>query len=345
MIIMYNCHDCDYTTDDRGSWAKHLKTKKHLKKTIYEESESELLLKNENKFLIEKIKMLETQLEDKIKMFESQLEDKNKQLIENKKELDHIKKQFEETKFDLDKQIKLQFEETKSKLTETEKKLDKQIELRFDSMRDENIYKSQMINEAGTIVKESMSTLNYVIKNYPDAPPLEKITNYDFILNNKEKFIKEIIYQNRKKLLDEYLGKILITIYKKSDPKAQSLWSSDISRLNYVVKEKYSPKSKLNKIVSKWTNDKNGIKLKENVIRPFLNTIRNVGEEYIRNNVYNDDDYDSDDSIDTDESTESDQDIKNRNMLEVASINSSILDQSLEKNISKMIAPYFQSDK
>lgn len=76
----YICIECNYTTTDGGSWYKHIKTKKHRRLTENVTYRSELLLQNEIKFLKEKNKMLENQINDK-----------NKQLEEIKKELDESK--------------------------------------------------------------------------------------------------------------------------------------------------------------------------------------------------------------------------------------------------------------
>jgi uncharacterized C2H2 Zn-finger protein len=35
--MKYNCINCDYTTDDRGNWSRHNKSKKHLKNVENEE--------------------------------------------------------------------------------------------------------------------------------------------------------------------------------------------------------------------------------------------------------------------------------------------------------------------
>ena len=60
----------------------------------------------------------------------------------------------------------------------------------YSTLKEENNNKNIIISNAGDIVNKSISALSYVTKNYPNAPPLKEITNYDFILNTKEEFIK-----------------------------------------------------------------------------------------------------------------------------------------------------------
>lgn len=327
--MKYNCIECNFSTDDRRSWFKHTKTIKHSRLTEnIKEKESNLLLHNEIKFLREKINILENQSQETFLLLNKQLEDKNKQLEDKNRQLEDKNKQLENK----DRQI----EEIKKELNETKNKLDNQYEKHIDTLKDENIYKNQIITQAGNIVQNSMSTLSFVVKNYPNAPPLEKISNYDFILTNKNKFIKELAHNNRKKIVDDFLGKIIVGIYKKNDPKIQSLWSSDVSRQNYVIKNIANNKIiKIENNPSKWINDKNGVKLKKTVIKPFLEQVKSIGEQFIEENKI-DNEEDSDDQ-DNNENLEV--------MIQIADINKNIKNELLEKEICKLIAPYFQPDK
>ena len=72
-----------------------------------------------------------------------------------------------------------------------------------------------------------------------------------------------------------YFGDFLVKIYKTSDPSQQSLWSSDVARLNYIVKTVISTNNS-----SKWTTDKNGIYVKETIVIPLLNYINDKIDIY-----------------------------------------------------------------
>ncbi len=88
----------------------------------------------------------------------------------------------------------------------------------------------------------NIGSINYVNEHFKDAPPLEKITN--FIINGidtndasqHDKFIEDIIYYNKNKILHQLLGDHIVDLYKKNDLNKQSFHTTDTSRLNYVVR-------------------------------------------------------------------------------------------------------------
>jgi hypothetical protein len=59
------------------------------------------------------------------------------------------------------------------------------------------------------------------------------------------------------------LGDLLISIYKKVNPKEQSILNSDCARLSYIIRIIIGSKES-------WIMDKKGIKLKEFIINPLL---------------------------------------------------------------------------
>jgi len=88
----------------------------------------------------------------------------------------------------------------------------------------------------------NIGSINYVKEHFKEAPPLEKITN--FIINGidtndssqHDKFIEEVLYHNNNKILHEYLGDHIVSLYKKTDLSKQSFHTTDTSRLNYVIR-------------------------------------------------------------------------------------------------------------
>jgi hypothetical protein len=88
----------------------------------------------------------------------------------------------------------------------------------------------------------NIGSINYVNEHFKDAPPLEKITN--FIINGidtndasqHDKFIEDVIYYNKNKILHQLLGDHIVDLYKKNDLNKQSFHTTDTSRLNYVVR-------------------------------------------------------------------------------------------------------------
>jgi hypothetical protein len=88
----------------------------------------------------------------------------------------------------------------------------------------------------------NIGSINYVNEHFKDAPPLEKITN--FIINGidtndvsqHDKFIDDVIYHHKNKILHQLLGDHIVDLYKKTDLNKQSFHTTDTSRLNYVVR-------------------------------------------------------------------------------------------------------------
>lgn len=124
---------------------------------------------------------------------------------------------------------------------------------------------------------KSIRGITYAMKHLNNAQQLKllkkneavKLLTYD---NNKSKndTVEIIIVKHRNKLLDKYLGDILVRAYKKDDPEIQSIWNVDTTRLHFILKEK------------EWTSDNCGIKLTNFVIDPFLKSMETMIHEYCR---------------------------------------------------------------
>jgi hypothetical protein len=88
----------------------------------------------------------------------------------------------------------------------------------------------------------NIGSINYVNEHFKDAPPLEKIT--DFIIkgidtndaSQHDKFIDEVLYHHKNKILYQLIGDHVVSLYKKNDLSKQSFHTTDTSRLNYVVR-------------------------------------------------------------------------------------------------------------
>ena len=81
------------------------------------------------------------------------------------------------------------------------------------------------------VAKKSMSTLNYVVNNFKNAPPVgllegKKLNGFIKYEGNTDKPIEEIIiHYYEKKKLHQLLGDLVINEYKKNNPKKQSVWT------------------------------------------------------------------------------------------------------------------------
>ena len=135
--------------------------------------------------------------------------------------------------------------------------------------------------------KQSVRGITYAMRHYKTAPEVKllegkeamKLLTYD----NKKSLtdtVNIILTRHKNKKLKEYLGDILIDAYKKDDPKLQSFWGVDTSRLHFILKK------------TEWTNDKSGLNLTELLIAPFLKKVDEMIHKYMETgyeNMKNDD--------------------------------------------------------
>jgi hypothetical protein len=174
-----------------------------------------------------------------------------------------------------------------------------------------------------------ISIKNYIQQTYPNAPPLEAMSDYSRLAYKEYKLLDTIVYHYENKNLHKYLGDFIISHYKKNNPAEQSMWSSDISRLTYIVSELLESKKSI------WSHDFKGARIKDYIIMPLLNYIRNCIDEYWN-------------SIEVKKCNIKDiQGIEAEFMYrnKVAQIASLIDNNILADDIIKYIAPYFSIDK
>jgi hypothetical protein len=81
------------------------------------------------------------------------------------------------------------------------------------------------------------------------------------------------LYHFENDTLDKFIGDIIIKQYIKEDPKVQSVWNTDVSRLAYLVRELINNKKE-------WSIDKGGNKVTEYIIKPILDFIKIEIEKY-----------------------------------------------------------------
>ena len=147
--------------------------------------------------------------------------------------------------------------------------------------QEENKYHKRLLNEVGGLVKKSVSALTYVAHNYGSAPTIEMLDVDDMedLEENNKKLVEDVISAHRHKTLDKYLGDSIIKLYKKEKPEDQSIWSTDTSRLTYLIKELMVNKS------SNWVIDKKETKTREYLIDPLLEHIKSLTIFYQKHSI------------------------------------------------------------
>ena len=278
----YKCIDCNYTTSRSANYNRHIKSVKHLQKvsTIIKPNN----ITKDEKFYEKTSHPTHTLLTpnthqntdnlctycnrsfsrpDTLSKHINTCKSKQREDNELKNKIKELNTQLELFKNENKHYIK----ENKHYIKENQHRLD------------ETNYYKQLLREAGGLVKKSVSSLTYVVDNYENAPALQAISADEFknTEENEKKIVEEILSAYKHKTLDKYLGNYIIKIYKKDDPKFQSIWNTDDSRLTYLIKELLNNKS------SNWIIDKKGIKTKEYLIDPLLNCIKQLLISYQKN--------------------------------------------------------------
>ena len=197
-------------------------------------------------------------------------------------------------------------------------------------LKSENAHLKSIVNNTGSIIKTSVSTMAYVIKNYKEAPALKSLEDYSIIHFEQDntEFVENLIYEHNHNKLHIYISDFVIKTYKKEDPSQQSIWNSDTNRLTYLIREIIAN----NKI--DWKVDKKGIKVVKFIIKPILDYIDTQISDYIENF---DIDYHSDSVKEAEKKM-----MKLKSGIEILK---SIEDKLLCELILKYIAPYFYLSK
>lgn len=308
--MKYCCSPCNYATTNWSNFNKHIKTKKHLLNTD-DNSDSDINNNNTKNTIVDK-KYTCSYCEKEFKFASS--------LSKHKKSRCKIKG----TKITDNDKIE-QLEELKAQmnyLAETNKQLIEYIK---------NNQNSKTVNK--TIINNNISIRNYVQQNYLNAPPLQPLKDYTIIENDPEllededlKFIDILIEKYNSNQLPQYLGDYVIKFYKKNDPKQQSLWNTDTSRLTYIVKQLFNNKN------SDWIVDKKGIKTASCIVEPMLGHIKPILEKFKNDNL-NPNLFVLSSYLENE--------IRSKNIKTVVLIVRDIDNKSLTNSIIKYIAPYF----
>jgi len=209
----YTCDCCDYKTNYKRNYDRHLQSKKHI--CIYSATQM-----NQNIDIINNTNHICTYC---------------KKSFQHAKNLGkHLKSCINKKQYDQDNE----YEKTLKLLTD-ELKFCKQENIHYKQEiehykedvkhyeRDNEYYKI-LLNNAGGMLKKSISSLSYIVNNFKNAPVIKSITindidNKDF--KDNKKVIRQLIHNYKHKVLHEYLGNHIIDVYKKQDPNELTLIS------------------------------------------------------------------------------------------------------------------------
>lgn len=158
-----------------------------------------------------------------------------------------------------------------------------EIEEIKDTVLDNSIGIQILAKGAKKFAQSTISTVSFIMKYLNDAPVIEKDVDYlkllqfdsQAIFKDDNKIVEDLISFKRHGTLVKYLGDIIISMYKKKDPSKQSIWNSDITRKNYLLRDLVNKKPL-------WITDKAGILTSDIVIHPLLMTIRELMVDYLK---------------------------------------------------------------
>ena len=230
--MTYQCIECDYQSNNKSNYNKHLSTEYHKKKQnpLYE------INNNHKNFICEYCEKSFT---------------KSCNLTRHKATCKQ-----KEIKSELEQALKIQ-----------------KMELTIEFLKEEN----KLLKENRPINKiYNISIKNYLQQNYYNAPHLIELKNPVIEHEQEERtLIQALVHSQNNNFIDKFLGTYIIKNYKKEDLAKQSVWTSDMARLNFLVKELVSDNK------SEWINDRKGDKVKKYIVNPLLNYVNKECENFI----------------------------------------------------------------
>ena len=243
--MKYICENCDYITEKKYDYDRHINSKKHAQNTkkIYTCKNCNAIYNIRQSLYAHKkkcgnLKDYDIPQPKELEILQNKIGDLEKQLLQMKyeKQLEEVKNEYEQ----------------------------KQNQLLQNMVNNSN----KTTNTALKITSKTISALKYANEHYKDAPALLPIENYN-VMNydlededDKKKLVEDILFYYKKNSLHTLFGKHIISEYKKDNIKEQSMHTTDTSRMNYIIKTGE---------LSKWKQDKNGVFVCNNVIEKLIN--------------------------------------------------------------------------
>jgi len=337
--MSYFCDICNYKTTSSGNFSNHKKTQKHiLKLSLKKSQDDEKTIVNIPK-LSNIIKELSFDDNSKLKLTCPNCNSN----FSHKSNLSRHKKNC---KINDNKLLsKIEILEKEKELEKREKELYQKLEKeKSEMLKDKDDFINNLMANANNLINKandntkvtaqamqnvSMSALKYANEKFKDTPallPIENfsINNLSFDNKNDRKQLTELlVYNAKQKSLDKLLGDHIVKEYKKDDPKEQAFHTTDCSRLNYIVRELIE-----NALI--WSMDKSGIKICSSIVKPLIEKCINLLLEHQKYLI---------DEMATGQ-------FNNKETVQtIISVLMSIDRGSLESEVNKYIAPFFNLNK
>ena len=267
-MLKYNCTQCNFFTNNKTDYNRHKKTKKHVINIPPCSQKNEVKTTPLRKEYIPNNKNVQN-VEKRRKTSKNGVKTwftcvyctttfTRSHGLSRHQNICSLKNEHDEN------------EKLKQKLREAQKELQTQQKEINDHKTEKEYYK-KLIDNYSKMGPRTFNSLTYVMNNYGDAPHLRKIEPHkiEFFQNVGDTSIENIISDYRNKKIVSSLVSIIKKMHSKEDPKNQSIWSTDTSRYNYIIKELLENEG------SYWIVDKKGTKSKNYIVEPILNYLRN----------------------------------------------------------------------
>ena len=242
----YNCENCNFKSTNKKDYNRHLKTKKHLEK--YNTVDG-------------------VNVESKMNPIKIQFESNHKY------ECLYCKNPYS-TQSNLSKHMK----KCASKVV---KEKDEYIKDKEIEMLKKQVETYETMLKSFT-TPQTINYFNYICMTYPDTPALESQKSYTNMIEDSMTLIDVVSMYYYDDKLVSFLGDYVIGLYKKDKPMNQSIWTTDVSRLTYIISNRCIQTKK-----NIWSYDKKASKTKELAIEPALQFIRDGLYDYCQENGCN----------------------------------------------------------
>ena len=333
-MLKYECIICDYITDRSYNLDLHKKSKKHKKNVLEHEQtittqpttqSNSIKQSPKSKQILVNVDSDEMYIDDNQKIFECEF---CGNIFKHYQSLwKHRKFRCKENKKDTN--TSKNDAQTISTLIEMNKQL-LELARKNADVSEKNADVSIITAKSA---KKSMSMMSHAMKHFANAPPIKmlegkqalKLLTYD----NKSKHSSEdlLIYHYTANTLQKYLGDMLVKEYKMKQVDQQSIWTTDASRLCFIVKQIIEGTGD-----DRWMNDRSGITITKLIIAPLLKKVCEMLADHIKKfqTEAKKEEYDMSNASDI-----------MQKMYDANMIILEISQHELQKEILKYISPYF----
>ncbi len=247
-MTIYECKTCNFNSDRKTDYTRHINSKRHLEKVLHE---------------------TETQPEI--------VDESVTEIDEKPYECSHCHVKFSRL-CNLSRHKKICLE-AKIKDTEAKIKDNSVIHLEKENERlQKQVTTYEMMLKSFTS-PQIINYFNFLCSNYSTTPILEEQKSHVCLLEAKTMTLIEVItmYHGNKTFVN-FIGDYIIKTYKKKEPKEQSFWATDITRLTYIIREACKGSENI------WSYDKKGVKIKKIVIEPALQYVKDSLIDFCKEN-------------------------------------------------------------